>query len=180
MQFYDGISVVRSWTKIINKGEEAQGLEYVSSFSLNGIDKEGIEAFDEKIEIAIPHNAWQKELCWQTYTLKELGLSVSQPGIMHRSSKTIGISNTGNWSTKEYLPMGYLHNRETNSSLFWQIEHNGSWYWEISDQDGHVYLKLSGPNEHHNHWWKNLQPGETFVTVPVSAVSYTHLRAPET
>lgn len=118
MQFYDGISVVRSWTKIINKGEEAQGLEYVSSFSLNGIDKEGIEAFDEKIEIAIPHNAWQKELCWQTYTLKELGLSVSQPGIMHRSSKTIGISNTGNWSTKEYLPMGYLHNRETNSSLF--------------------------------------------------------------
>lgn len=171
MQFYDGISVVRSWTKIINKGEEAQGLEYVSSFSLNGIDKEGIEAFDEKIEIAIPHNAWQKELCWQTYTLKELGLSVSQPGIMHRSSKTIGISNTGNWSTKEYLPMGYLHNRETNSSLFWQIEHNGSWYWEISDQDGHVYLKLSGPNEHHNHWWKNLQPGETFVTVPVSVGS---------
>ena len=63
---------VPTWTKIINKGEEAQGLEYVSSFSLNGIDKEGIEAFDEKIEIAIPHNAWQKELCWQTYTLKEL------------------------------------------------------------------------------------------------------------
>ncbi len=90
---------------------------------------------------------------------------------MHRSSKTIGIGNTGNWSTKEYIPMGYLCNTETNSSLFWQIEHNGSWYWEISDQDGHVYLKLSGPNEHHNHWWKNLKPGETFLTVPVSVGS---------
>ena len=32
-----------------------------------------------------------KELRWQTYTLGELGLSVSQPEIMHRSSKTIGI-----------------------------------------------------------------------------------------
>lgn len=171
MQFYDGISVVRSWTEIINQGDENCGLEYVSSFALNGIDKEGMEDFDEKMELWIPHNGWQKELCWQKYTLKELGLSVSQPEIMHRSSKTIGVGNTGNWSTKEYIPMGYIHNREMNASLFWQIEHNGSWYWEISDQDGHVYLKLSGPNEHHNHWWKNLKPKERFVTAPVSVGS---------
>lgn len=171
IQFHDGISVIRSWTEITNLGEEAQGLEYVSSFALNGIDKEGLEEFDEKMELWIPHNGWQKELCWQIYTLKELGLSVSQPKIMHRSSKTIGIGNTGNWSTKEYIPMGYIHNREMDASLFWQIEHNGSWYWEISDQDGQVYLKLGGPNEHHNHWWKNLKPGETFITVPVSVGS---------
>lgn len=168
LQFYKGISVVRSWTEVANRGEEAQGLEYISSFALNGIDKEGMEAFDDKMELWIPHNGWQKELCWEKYKLKDLGLSVSQPEIMHRSSKTIGIGNTGNWSAKEYIPMGYLQNLEMNTSLFWQIEHNGSWYWEISDQDGHVYLKLGGPNEHHNHWWKNLQPGETFVTVPVS------------
>lgn len=171
MQFYDGISVVRSWTEVINKGQEAQGLEYVSSFVLNGIDKEGMTDFDDKMELWIPHNGWQKELCWQKYSLRELGLSVTQPKIMHRSSKAIEISNTGNWSAKEYIPMGYVHNREMNSSLFWQIEHNGSWYWEMSDQDGHVYLKLSGPTEHHNHWWKNLKPGETFVTVPVSVGS---------
>lgn len=171
MQFYDGIAVVRSWTDITNKGQEDQGMEYVSSFALNGIDKEGMRDFDEKMELWIPHNGWQKELCWQKYKLGELGLSKSQPDIMHRSSKTIGISNTGNWSTKEYIPMGYLYNREMNSSFFWQIEHNGSWYWEISDQDGHTYLKLSGPNEHHNHWWKNLKPGESFTTVPVSVGS---------
>lgn len=170
-QFYDGISVIRAWTDIKNKGTEAQGLEYVSSFSLNGIEKEGMMDFDEKLELFIPHNAWQKELHWNSYLLKDLGLSVSQPHEMHRSSKTIGIGNTGNWSTKEYLPMGYIKNTEMNASLFWQIEHNGSWYWEISDQDGHVYLKLSGPTEHHNHWWKNLQPGETFTTVPVSVGS---------
>lgn len=167
-QFYDGISVVRVWTEVKNRGTEPQGLEYVSSFALNGIEKEGLREFDEKLELRIPHNAWQKELDWASYTLRELGLSSTQPHSMHRSSKTIGIGNTGNWSAKEYIPMGYLENQETRSSLFWQIEHNGSWYWEISDQDGHVYLKLSGPTEHHNHWWKNLQPGETFLTVPVS------------
>ena len=133
---------VTGTTEITNLGEEAQGLEYVSSFALNGIDKEGLEEFDEKMELWIPHNGWQKELCWQIYTLKELGLSVSQPKIMHRSSKTIGIGNTGNWSTKEYIPMGYIHNREMDASLFWQIEHNGSWYWEISDQDGQLIKQL--------------------------------------
>lgn len=170
MQFYNGISVVRCWTEVINDGIEPQGLEYVSSFALNGIDKEGMQDFDEKMELYIPHNGWQKELNWKKYSLKDLGLCTSQAQ-EHKSSKTIGIGSTGSWSTKEYLPMGYLHNREVNASLFWQIEHNGSWYWEISDQDGHIYLKLSGPTEYHNHWWKNLKPGERFVTVPVSVGS---------
>lgn len=46
MQFFDGIAVIRSWTEVTNNGKEAQGLEYVSSFALNGIDKEGMQEFD--------------------------------------------------------------------------------------------------------------------------------------
>ena len=63
--------------------------------------------------------------------------------------------------------MGLLENTEPGSNLFWQIEHNGSWHWEISDQMGNFYIQLSGPTETESHWWKNLQPGETFTTVPV-------------
>lgn len=170
-QFYMGTAVVRAWTDVINCGQEDYGLEYVSSFSLTGIEKEGILNSDEKLELRIPHNAWQKEMHWNSYSMEDLGMSISQPHDIRRSSKTIGIGNTGNWSTKEYLPMGYLENKEMNTALFWQIEHNGSWYWEISDQDGHMYLKLSGPTEHHNHWWKNLKPGETFSSVPISVGS---------
>lgn len=168
MQFYDGISVIRSWTEVINKGSEDWGLEHVSSFVLTGIEKEGMKTSDEKLELRIPHNGWQKELHWNSYSMTDLGMSIAQPAHMRGSSNTIGIGNTGNWSTKEYLPMGYLKNTETDSTLYWQIEHNGSWYWEICDQYGHMYLNLSGPTEHQAHWWKNLKPGESFVTVPVS------------
>ncbi|WP_434655480.1 glycoside hydrolase family 36 protein [Thermoanaerobacterium thermosaccharolyticum] len=166
-QFYDGISVVRSWTEAFNNGEEELGLEYISSFAITGIEKEGLSRQDEKLLLYIPHNAWQKEFNWNMYRLTDLGLSVTQPLDRQHSSKVIEISNVGNWSTKEYLPMGYLENKETNSGLFWQIEHNGSWHWQISDKDGHLYINLSGPDEYHCHWWKKLKPGESFVSVPV-------------
>lgn len=171
MQFFDGISVVRCWTELINKGTQDLGVEYVSSFELLGIEKEGMLTSDEKLELHIPHNGWQKELIWAKYSMDELGLSVTQPDGIRRSSKVLAMSNTGSWSAKQYIPMGCLRNTEVNSTLFWQIEHNGSWYWEISDQDGHMYLQLGGPNEHHNHWWKELKPGDRFGSVPVSVGS---------
>ncbi len=171
IQFYDGISMVRSWTELQNDGTEDLGIEYVSSFALTGIEKEGLMNADEKLEVLIPHNAWQKEMIWNRYTMDDLGMSISQPQPVRHSSQTISVGNTGNWSTKNYLPMGCLKNKETESMLFWQIEHNGSWYWEISDQDGHLYLQLSGPTEHQSHWWKNLKPGDNFTSVPVSVGS---------
>ncbi len=170
-QFYDGIAVVRAWTTLYNGGKEDLGIEYVSSFAITGIEKEGIRLPEDKLELWIPHNGWQKELHWNRYRLDELGMSSTQPEAIRRTSKTIGINNAGNWSTKEYIPMGYLYNEEAGSELYWQIEHNGSWYWEIADQDGHLYLKLSGPTEHQSHWWKNLTPGESFESVPVSVGS---------
>ncbi len=167
-QFYDGISVLRSYSEVENKGSEIQTLEYLSSFYYNGIEREGIRSFDDKMLLWIPHNSWQRELQWKSYRFRDLGLEQSQPEARIRSSKAIAVTNTGNWSTKEYLPMGLLQNQETESSLFWQIEHNGSWHWEISDVTAHYYLQLSGPTEQESHWFKQLKPGETFISVPVA------------
>lgn len=167
-QFFNGISVVRSWTEVKNIGNKIQTLEYVSSFAITGIEKEGLLSQDNKLELLIPHNSWQREIQWENYSLPKLGMGLSQPINNQHSSKVVGATNVGNWSTKEFLPMAYLENKETKSSLFWQIEHNGSWHWEISDQEGHLYLQLSGPSEIESHWFKNLKAGETFITVPVS------------
>jgi alpha-galactosidase len=64
--------------------------------------------------------------------------------------------------------MAILENNEAGTSLFWQIEHNGSWHWEIIDQSDLLTLLISGPTEHDNHWWISLQPGEEFVSVPAA------------
>jgi len=164
-QFYDGISIIRTWQTIENRGEKERILTYISSFALTGIEKEGIRRADDKLRIGIPHNSWQRELEWKFYSTKDLGLAQVQEGAMIRSSKPIRVSNTGNWSSKEYLPMGSIENTETGKCFLWQIENNGSWHWEISDQTGHLYLQLSGPSENESHWFKRLKPGESFTTV---------------
>lgn len=165
MQFVDGVPFVRRWTEIQNKGQTAKGIEYVSSFCLNGIAKEGDEPWDEKCLLHIPHNSWSAEAQWCSHTLSELGLFHLNPC----SSKRLSFSNTGTWSSSELLPMGCIEDTESRTCTFWQIEHNASWHWEVGDTTlGHLYLQCSGPTDRENQWWKCLQPGEVFTSVVVA------------
>jgi alpha-galactosidase len=175
LQCYRGIPVVRSWSMVENEGNSEMALEYISSFALNGLAKEGTGSWGDKMRLHVPHHSWYGELQWRASFLPELGLTP----VNRFTMKRIAVSNTGTWSTAEYLPMGCLENVKTGTSLFWQIEHNGSWHWEIGDyghredddagtEEGHLYLRVGGPTEAENHWWKKLKPGESFTTVPVA------------
>ena len=157
-EFCENAKVIRSYSKVTNISTHEVGLEYISSFCIYGF---------EMNKILIPHNAWCRELDWKEYTPEELGYNK----INKFSTKRIAISNTGTWSTKEYLPMGCV--KSDDETILWQIENNGSWNWEISDICDKLYLKLSGPSEQENGWWKNLKSGEEFVSVPaaISVVS---------
>ena len=70
--------------------------------------------------------------------------------------------------------MAMAENTRLGLTWFWQIEHNGSWYWEISNVSARdnnaddVYAYLGGPDDLHSAAWKNLKPGETYETVPVA------------
>ncbi len=168
MQFYTGTSIVRCHNVVTNIGTQVQTLEYLSSFCYFGLEKEGASSSDDKMFLSYANNGWQKELSWRTQSFAEMGMAQTQPTIFQRTSKTIEVTNTGNWSTKEYLPMGYVENREAGTSLFWQIEHNGSWHYEIGDMHGHFYTCISGPTEIQSHWSVDLKPGESFTSVPVA------------
>jgi len=178
LQFYDQLPIARSWCRVDNEGDKPLDLEYVSSFALNGLGKEGSQSWGSKMRIHLPHNSWYGELQWRDYSLPDLGLSP----VNRFTTKRISVTNTGSWSSSEYLPMGCLENHETDSSLFWQIEHNGSWHWEMGDHfhrtiddagtdEGHLYLRISGPTERDNQWFKRLLPGESFESVMVAAGS---------
>ena len=163
-RFYDGAKVISAWVTIENTSDHDIGLEYVASFCLGGIGRVGQQSMADKLELYIPHNGWCNELHWTHDTLRNCGFNP----IQRESTSRISVSNTGAWSTKEQLPMAMLHDTENNETILWQIEHNGSWNWELFDCYDTALLRLSGPSEVENGWWKNLKPGESFTGVPVS------------
>ncbi len=49
------------------------------------------------------------------------------------------------WSTQRYLPLAMIENTELGVTWFWQIEHNGTWHWELCKYLGQSRLCL--------YWW---------------------------
>lgn len=154
--FYDGVCGVRTYSEIKNISDEPIGVTYISSFSLFGMDG------GENGELFIPTNTWSCEADWKRYALKDLGAEC----LTDQSTKRIFMSNSGTWSAKEHLPM--VAYSDCACTYMWQIENNGSWNWEVGDLNKRIYVKLSGPSENENHWYKELKPGGEFKSVPAA------------
>lgn len=185
-QFYSGIGTIRAWTGLKNQSGTNRHIEYVTSFAYYLSSFAGEKEWKDKMQIHIPHNSWYAESRWQNYTLPQLGLN---PINMMADTKRIYANNVGTWSSSGYLPCACLENTDAHVSYFWQIENNGSWYWEVGASAGdifnrpedsdmmittegtapaEIYFQLSGPTEQDSQWHKVLKPGDSFTSVPVA------------
>lgn len=156
--FCGQLPVLRTYCEV--KAKKKVRLEYVSSLQLPAVfPARGGKDYDE-IKAFIPHNTWHGEAQWRESTLAELGLTGCHDDF---TVKRIWRANTGSWSSKEFLPAGFLS--DGKSVYHWQIEANGSWYAEIGNCKDRLYLALSGPTFSESAWALTLQAGETFETV---------------
>lgn len=160
-QFYDGLPILRCWNALENRGSATLGLEAVSS-----LVNPHVAGFSDDASVLIPHNSWQQELQWKENSLSQLGSRY----FVHNtaSGKRIQVRSIGSWSSGEYAPMGCLRNRTKGTMTFWQIEHNGSWNWELLEHGCKYHLIVTGPNDTDHHWYKELAPGERFESVPAA------------
>lgn len=164
-QFNDFSPVIRRYTILTNQGNEDVGIEYLSSAILNNFSNITEGSPQENLLIHYAYNSWKQEAQWKCNKPAELGWEDN--GAFNING--LFFTNTGSWSTIKYLPMGMIENTKAGLTWFWQIEHNGSWHYELSTYSNpSTYLYLGGPDEEHHHAWKNLKPGETYRTVPVA------------
>lgn len=170
LQFYGKLPAFRSWTVVENIGKDAVPLEYVSSFALAGLSQGGTSDWDEKMRLHVADNSWCGECQWRSGYPRDFGLARSyrRDGGAGFSVNRVSISSQGTWSTVEHLPLGVLENIETDVTYFWQIEHNGSWQWEVSDIAKELYLRVSGPTWREGLWSKSLGQSQRFETVPAT------------
>ncbi|QBE97354.1 Alpha-galactosidase [Blautia producta] len=172
MKFFHEVPVVKVWTELENHGVEMVGLEYISSFMYQGISSNGVMPYYKKTDIYVPNNSWSCEAQWQKYDAEKLnlnGMAIDGFNSKGFSLNRFYYGGRGSWSSCEYLPMGFAADRETGETYLFQIENSGQWHVEYgSGEASRLYLALSGPEESDHGWWKNLKPGNSFVTVPAA------------
>ena len=165
---FEGIPLVRRYSRVTNDGDSPVGLDFVSSAMLHGLAAP--QAYDRELRIHVALNSWMAEGQWHTLRPSEMGFVENE----RTSWSEAQAGSVGGWSTERYLPMAMVENIKLCLTWFWQIEHNGSWYWEISNVSARdnnaddVYAYLGGPDDLHSAAWKYLKPGETYATVPVA------------
>src|ERR1043166_4390522 len=165
---FDGVPVVRRYSRVINQGNSPVGIEFLSSAMLHGLAAP--QDYDRELRIHTAVNSWMAEGQWHKLRPSEMGFVENE----RTSWSQAQAGSIGSWSSERFLPMAMAENTRLGLIWFWQIEHNGSWYWEISNVSARnnnaddVYAYLGGPDDLHSAAWKNLKPGETYETVPVA------------
>ncbi len=172
-QAFYGASVVRRWTRVTNSGLASVGIEFLSSAMLHALAD--AQNYENELIIHLALNSWMSEGQWHALRPSELGFVENE----RTSWSEARAGSIGSWSTERYLPMAVVENTRVGITWFWQIEHSGSWYWEISNvgyrsnKATDVYAWIGGPDDLHSAAWKNLQSGESYESVPV-AVGCVH------
>jgi alpha-galactosidase len=159
---FGDIPVLRRYTRVTNLGKREVGLEYVSSAMLHNLAMP--REFEQDLLVHFAFNTWQAEGQWHSFRPSEVGFLDNG----NFTCSAASFSSLGTWSTQKYLPMGLIENKKAGVIWFWQIEHNGSWHWELSNTSAKaVYAYIGGPDAQHAQAWKNLKPGDIYETVPV-------------
>ena len=165
---FDHAPMIRRFTRVTNRGTAPVGIDFLSSAMLHGLADP--QHYDRELRIHLARNSWMAEGQWHTFRPAELGFVENEKTSWSEAS----AESVGTWSTEKFLAMAVVENLKLGISWFWQIEHNGSWYWELSNATARgihaddVYAYLGGPDELHASAWKDLKPGETYETVPVA------------
>lgn len=156
---FEGGSAVRICSKIKNVSGKDIVIEEAPVAVLNGI-----APMDKANEVFLYKFA-QSHHCEcqpKRFSLFNAGLTKPASGGQYRVSG----QNVGSWSTKEELPQGIIE--ACGRYIAFQIESNSSWYYELSDQSGEIYLCLSGACYPFGGWCKKLKNGEEYRTINVA------------
>ena len=189
-QMLAGQGALRSWVRLTSHGTGPVTVESVTSFLCGGLSSTG-DGPDDLADLSVmwAENDWLAENRWQRRQLRDAlpDLDRSVHGADPRGR--FGVTSAGTWSSGTYLPAGAIVSRRTGHAWAWQIEHNGGWHWQVGEcthrSAAHgpgpgygrhappgaltgAYVALLGPADAEHHWRIDLDPGDSFTTVPVS------------
>ena len=189
-----GMPAVRATTAVaLEEGRDPLLVWAVTTFATGAVTSDAIN----DIDIWYAESSWCAENRWTSSPLRSPGLAAIDAQARGETSRNrVAITSLSTWSSGLYNPVGAVQNRETGTTLAWQVEHNGAWHWEVGENpdwargavpiedrvrsaepagpprgdrsnDG-GYLAVLGPTDTLHSWSTTLDGTNPFTTVPAS------------
>lgn len=150
-------------TEFYNASSQPCTLEYLPSFSLGGITPFDSGEAAERLRLHRFRSAWSAEGRHDSQTLEELHLERSWGNFSRRVER---FGQIGSMPVRGFFPWAALE--DTSAAVMWgvQLPAPGSWHLEIGRTQDKVTLSGGLPSRDFGEWWKEIAPGETFVSPP--------------
>ena len=108
---FDGVPVVRRYSRVTNNGASPVGLEFLSSAMLHGLAAP--QEYDRELRIHLAQNSWMAEGQWHTFRPSEMGFVENE----RTSWSQAQAGSVGTWSSERYLPMAMAENTQAGADL---------------------------------------------------------------
>lgn len=165
-EIFSDSNALRRYVEVKNTSEKNIEITHLASFKLQGMPLLSENDLAEEVYLHTFDSSWSWEGNKRVKSMNELGLHSKD------SRHAWHIENTSSWVCQEYSPFFVIEER--TAQVFWaiQLEHSGSWRFELggSGLEGFNWLYAQGGlgNFVHAHWSKRLEPQESFKSIPVS------------
>lgn len=162
------LPAVRVTSEVENIADEPLELLSVTSWSAGFTSPDADDSLAGWV-LRAGRSDWLGEGRWSAIPLRsELFPRLRSDLTGHNPRGAVRATSQGTWSTADHLPTALLLGE--GIAIGFDIEHNGAWRWEVGEDIRGAYFALSGPTEVDAGWSRVLQPGQTFLTVPVAII----------
>ncbi len=142
-----------------NQGEDAQVIEHLSSFAINGLTPFAEDDAPKRLALHRLRAAWSLEGRLERRSFEELHLERSWAGYSHN---LLRFGQCGSMPVREFFPFVALEDSEAGVVWGAELVGHGSWQMEVHRREDPVSLAGSHADYDFGQWSKTLKPGERF------------------
>ncbi|MDX2225698.1 MAG: glycoside hydrolase family 36 protein [Verrucomicrobiae bacterium] len=156
-----GQQAFRTFLTVKNTGKNTVRLESVSSFALGGLTPFDKADAPKRLKLHRFRSRWAGEGAHESALLEELHIERSWLGLNLCCER---FGNMGTMTLNGFFPFAAIE--DTQAGVFWaaRIGWPGSWQMQVAKRDDCTHLSGGLADRELGHWFKDLQPGESFTS----------------
>jgi alpha-galactosidase len=153
--------VFTSSVRVVNAGKKPITLEMLTSFSLGGLTPYAADDAPNRLMVHRYRTSWTMEGRLESRSIEDLHLERSWLGGGIASER---FGQVGSKPVRGFFPFAAIE--DTRVGVLWgvQLACPGSWQLEVFRRDDYAVLSGGQADREFGHWFKTLNPGESFET----------------